>query len=111
MMSKEDIEENLRTMLDLIKRGVILNNDINQIAMDRMREYLERYDKVKEIEKRLAGLIQSINTFGAHNRIVLITDIIIELGRGVPLEPNARIGLLENVKQFMFEESKKVSLE
>ncbi len=37
--------------------------------------------------------------------------IIQQLGRGVPLEPNARIGLLENVKQFMFEESKKVSLE
>ena len=109
MISKEEIEDNLRAIKDLIDRNIVPNNDINQIAMDRMREYIEHYDKVIEIERRLNGLIQSINKFGAHNRIVLVTDVILTLNQGIPLEPNARLGILENIKQFIFEEAKQIS--
>ncbi len=108
MIPKEEIEQNLEKIKLLIDKGEIRDCDINQIAMDRMREYIENYDKVEEIQRRVSGLIQSINKFGSHNRIVLISEILIELNLNIPLEPNARIGILENIKQFIFEDAKRL---
>ena len=110
MMSKEEVEKHLNSIQALIEEGTIQKNDINQIAMDRMEEYIERFEKVKEIERRLKGVIQLINEFGSHNRISILSEVIIDLNRGIPIEPNARIGILENVKQFIFEDAKAVCL-
>lgn len=108
MMSKEETQRTLEKIKLLIEGGKIDNSDINQIAMDRAEEYIDNYDKIEEIERRLHGLIQIVNQFGSHNRQTLMGFIFMDLNKGIPIDPNARIGILENVKQFIYDDTKEV---
>lgn len=106
-MGKEECEFLHKKTSEMIQNGELNDSDVNQIALDRMREYIERFDKVKEIQRRMSGVIECINKFGSHNRATLLSDCFLTATRSISIDPNVRIGILETLKQFIFEDTKK----
>ena len=69
-LTKEDAIKQYELNKQLIESGKMMKSDINQIALDRMKEYIDRFDEVKKIEEKFIELIEAINKFGSH--IVLL---------------------------------------